>query len=103
MANDLLGYLGDDGKVRLRVHWPDDTHELELSEDDWRTVAHGEKFSEMGDEYCYDGQDFGTTWVFNGSHPGSLTVYYHHLDDETDSEGEGFVGNIKDAIVRDSA
>jgi hypothetical protein len=103
MSEDLLRYLGKDGKVRLRAYWPDDSHELELSEDDWRKVAQGEKFSEVGDDYCYDGHTFGTTWVFNGSRPGSLTVCYQRLDDETDSEGEGFVGDIKDAIGRDSA
>jgi hypothetical protein len=100
MPEDLLRYLGKNGKVRLRAYWPDDSHELELSEDDWRKVARGEKFSEVGDDYCYDGHDFGTTWVFNGSHPGSLLVTYQRLDDETGSEGEGFVGNITSAIIQ---
>ena len=100
MVEDLLRYLGKAGKVHLRVHWPDDFHELELSEDEWRKVARGEKFSEVGDEYCYDGQDFGTTWVFNGSYPGSLCVHYQRLDDETGSEGEGFVGGITSAIIQ---
>jgi hypothetical protein len=100
MSGDLLRFLGKDGKVRLRVFWPDDSHELELSEDDWRKVARGERFSEVGDDYCYDGQDFGTTWIFNSCHPGSLLVTYQRLDDETGSEGEGFVGSITSAIIR---
>jgi len=100
MSQELLRYLGADGKVFLRVYWPDDSHELELSEDDWRTIASGEKFSEAGDDYCYDGIDFGTNWVFNASHLGSLTVHYQRLDEEAGSEGEGFVGDVKDAIVR---
>jgi len=101
MFGDLMRYLGKDGKVRLRVYWPDDWHELVLDEADWRTIAEGKKFSEAGGEYCYDGKDYVANWVLNASHPGSLLVTYQSLADDEGSEGEGFIGEIEDAIPKE--
>lgn len=103
MSDDLMRYLGKDGKVRLRVYWPDDWHEIVLDEADWRIVAAGEEFSEVGEEYWYDGKKYGANWIFNGHRAGSLLVTYQSLADDEGSEGEGFVGDIEDAIAQDDA
>lgn len=79
----------------LRVSWADDVVEvsMRISSSEWRNVKDGVNFRKKGRGYWYEGEFFQDYWGFNGDGPGSLIVWYG------DDGGQGFVGQVDDAII----
>ena len=79
--------------VEISVEWADETHSLRLKLDEWNNVQAGDLLVIDGEGYHYEGEFFSECWEFNKTKKNSLKVRYG-----TDG-GEGFVGNIGDAVV----
>ena len=74
--------------------------ELYVPEDDWTRILNGEKITIRGDGYAYEGQFYWDYWDFSGGLNGELRIRYGSPDEEDDS-AEGFVGSIREVLVKD--
>lgn len=82
------------GIVRVTVQIGYESHTVELTETEWKSIKAGNALSKDIESYYEDGK-FIYTFSFNGSDENTLCVYYSSDDDF----GDGFIGQVEDAIV----
>jgi hypothetical protein len=94
----LLAHLQRNKTVRLAVEWADEERAIKVGEYEWITIAQGFEWSIQGGAYNYEGVRYRPTWWFNFEAPGSLRVSY--LSANGEDEGDGFDGEIVDALTK---
>jgi len=82
------------GIVRVTVQIGHESHTVELTETEWKSVKAGNALSRDVESY-YEGGAVTYSYSFNGGVGNTLCVHY-----STDEDfGDGFIGGIEDVMV----
>ena len=85
-------------KYELSVVIGYEVRSVELTEDELAAIKAGKTLTKVVDD-DYEGDTFQYSFEFNYDYPTSLTVSYS-MDDDSMSEGDGYVGDLSDAEIR---
>lgn len=85
-------------RYELSVSVGYDLRSVELTEDEFASIKSGKKLTKVVED-DYEGETFQYSFAFNYDYPNSLTVSYSK-DDDPWSEGQGYVGDLPDALIR---
>jgi len=80
----------------ITVEWGDELHSIFLTPRNWAKVKSGTAHRQRGKGYYCGTEFFWDYWEFSGGLDGDLTVGYGN------DGGEGFVGSLSDAIIREN-
>ena len=76
--------------IQVSVEIGYDLRTVELTSDEWTAVQNGENLVREVVDY-YEGEEFTYVFIFNDREGSSLHVTY--------DDGDGFIGDIRDAII----
>lgn len=100
IARQLMQYWSPENPVRLAACWADDVSvsRIRVEPEDWLKISDGECVWLDGGGYTYEGTRYTTSWAFNLTGHGEVTVSYENRRNDGDA-GEGYEGPIEDLIV----
>jgi hypothetical protein len=100
IARELMKYWSPNKPVRLVASWADDiaVSRIRVDSDAWLGICNGKYVQLGGGGYSYEGTRYTTSWAFNLTGHGEVTVSYESRRHDGDS-GEGYEGQIEDLIV----
>ena len=86
-------------RVRLSVYWPDCWKSIVLTKTEWNEIITQKQLHQLGEDYPYEGENFTTSWHFEGGLDGNITVTYESEEDVLGG-GTGFQGRLSDPDVK---
>ena len=88
-------------KINVSVEIGYELRTVQLTEEEWDDVNKGE-FLSKSIEDNYEGEVFVYEYQFHADYPKDSTLYVTNAQKGDFDGGQGFVGNIEDAIIEES-